>query len=145
MVDLDVVLLYLRVDALLEPPELGDCEAVGLGDDGDQVDLVLETSEELEVNLAESVTVRRDKVEAAVHPRVNDVLPVEAALSLKRVLCFRLGQGGLIQIYIQGELTGFNIGNGEKLSNNQAEEARHHGWQLLSFYPLPVLNPASSP
>ena len=59
----------------------GQC--VSLGDDRDEVDLVLKPSEELEVDLPEAVAVRRDEVEAAVDPRVDDALPVQAALGLE--------------------------------------------------------------
>jgi hypothetical protein len=58
-------------------------ETVCLCNDWDEVDFVLQPLEELEVNLPEAVAVGRDKVEAAVHAGVHNVLSVQAALALK--------------------------------------------------------------
>ena len=59
----------------------GQC--VSLGDDRDEVDLVLKPSEELEVDLPEAVAVRGNEVEAAVDSSVDDALTIEAALGLE--------------------------------------------------------------
>ena len=64
-------------------PHLFDRETVCLGDDGDEVDLVLQPLEELEVDLPQPVPVRWDEVEAGVHPGVNDALAIQPALALE--------------------------------------------------------------
>ena len=56
---------------------------------------------------------------------------------------------------LQGDLTGFNPGNGEKLSNGQAWQGTRHvlcahgkapgrAWTALGFPPFPALNPVRS-
>ena len=84
LVNLNVVLLNLGVDPFLQPFELGNGEAVCLGNDGYQIDLVLKAPEKLEVDLPEAVAVGGHEVEAAVHPRVHDVLAVETTFSLRK-------------------------------------------------------------
>ena len=84
LVDLDVVLLDLSVDLLFQPLDLLRGEAVGFGNDGDKVHFVLEASQELEVDLPKTVAVGRNEVEAAVDSRIDNVLPVEAALSVEK-------------------------------------------------------------
>ena len=59
----------------------GQC--VSLGDDRDEVDLVLKPSEELEVDLPEAVAVRGNEVETAVDSSIDDALTIEAALGLE--------------------------------------------------------------
>ena len=44
-----------------------------------------------------------------------------------------------------GGASGFNTGNGEKLSNSQAGCLAGVAWVLLSFSPFPVLDPTQSP
>ena len=47
-------------------------------------------------------------------------------------------------VSIQGGATGFNIGNREEVSKDQATSI-HSALLLLSFSPFPVLNPAATP
>jgi hypothetical protein len=61
VVDRDAIVLDILHDALLELPELGRCQRVGLSDDGDDVDSGGEAPHELDIEFSEGMASGRDE------------------------------------------------------------------------------------
>lgn len=76
-------MLQLEEDLGLEAGELGESEGVGLCDDGDQVDLLVELPHGGHVQHSEPMAPRRDEVEAAVDTIVHYGLAMKTALVLE--------------------------------------------------------------
>jgi len=58
------------------------CHGICFGDDGDDVDFVVEALHELDVEGLEAVARRRHEVQATVDPAVRDHLPVHPRLGV---------------------------------------------------------------
>jgi len=69
--------------SLLEGSDFLAGHGVALGDDGDQVDLVVESLHELDVERLEGVTGGCNKVQAGVDTGVSDLAAVDSVLLLK--------------------------------------------------------------
>ena len=74
LVDLHVVVKQFRHHLLLEVVQFLLIDGVGLGDDGDDVDLAVELLHADQVETLEAVSVRRDEVQARVNPCVVEAV-----------------------------------------------------------------------
>ncbi|CAN8016817.1 unnamed protein product [Ixodes persulcatus] len=83
---LGYLLHYLTTHLPLETHDLLLGECVRLGNDGHNVDFVVEHLHELDVQGLEPVAEGRDEVEAAVHPVVRDVASVQPTLVAQEAL-----------------------------------------------------------
>lgn len=86
IVDLDVVVLQVVQDALLHLRQLVLGQAVGFGDQRDDVHLAGQSLHELHVGWLQAVADRRDEVEEAVNARVGDVLAVQTGLVVEKLV-----------------------------------------------------------
>lgn len=67
---------------MLERSNLLICESIGLGDDGNQVDLGVESLHDLNVQRFERVASGLDEEHAGMDTVVNNVHPVDLVLSI---------------------------------------------------------------
>lgn len=79
-----MIYLFLEVRALVWR------HCVRLGDNGYDVDLVVETLHELHVERLQSVPRGRDKIETAVHSTVRNLPSRHAGFRIKELLVLRL-------------------------------------------------------
>lgn len=102
--------------SLLEGSNLLVGHGVRLGDDGDQVDLLVKTLHELNIESLERVTGGGDEVQASVDAGVGDLAAVDSVL--------------LVEVGIETALDGFQDGLPAILKMMQVEQKRKRrvGW-----------------